>query len=81
MLRNRGLLPSQIAILIQEQIDCGYAVMQECGLILASKGKDYLDRFYQSVSYKEKAKWILPQEQYYGKPLSEDTIVLPPRKI
>ncbi|QNO17678.1 hypothetical protein [Caproicibacterium amylolyticum] len=80
-LSRRGLTPSQIAILIQEQIDCGNIVTDESGLNLTLAGEKYLQQYFKSEDCKKKDTWILPQDYYRTNPISKFDIVLPPKQI
>lgn len=78
-LRRRGLTHSQIAILLQKQIESNYVVITESDVLLTDFGEEVLAANLAALKCKSKDSWILPQDAYYRKPLSKSAIVLPPK--
>lgn len=79
-LRQRGLTPSQIAILVDQEVNAGNLVTSLKGIELTSKGKQILEQHYKEQNISGSTQWILPQNCYYHEPLSQSIIVLP-RKL
>ena len=75
-LRKRNLTHAQIAMLIQEQIDLGFLEMNNDELKVTDSGYEYLNEEIKKLNGNERA-WILPQENYYRKPISPNKIILP----
>lgn len=76
-LRNRGLTHAQIAILLQNQIDNGFASITESGVALTELGEEVLAQHLAALGRKIQYPWILPQDVYYRKPVSKWEIMLP----
>lgn len=76
-LRDRGLSNSQIALLLKKQVELGNLVVNRSGVKLTNTGREVLTSGFNELKYKPKDSWILPQEKYYNKPISEKKIVLP----
>lgn len=76
-LRKRGLTHAQIAVLLQKQIDSNYVAITESGVSLTDLGEEVLNENLVALRYTAKDLWILPQDSYYRKPLSQNTIILP----
>lgn len=76
-LRKRGLTHTQIAALLQKHIDSSYVTITDSGVLLTDLGEKVLEENLAALKYKPKDSWILPQDIYYRKPLSEKVIVLP----
>ena len=79
-LRQRGLTPSQIAILVDQEVNAGNLVTSLRGIQLTPKGKQILEQHYKEQNVSGPDQWILPQKCYYREPLKETTIILP-RKL
>lgn len=76
-LRRRGLTHAQIATLLQRQLDSERAAVTESGVVLTGIGEEVLSQHLAELERKPQYPWILPQEDYYRKPLSKWEIVLP----
>ena len=76
-LRQRGLTPSQIAMLVDQEVNAGNLVTSLRGIQLTPRGKQILDQHYKEQNVSGSDQWILPQKCYYHEPLKETTIVLP----
>ena len=79
-LRQRGLAPSQIAMLVDQEVNAGNLVASIKGIKLTQRGEQILTQHYKDQRVSGPDQWILPQKCYYHEPLKEKTIVLP-RKI
>lgn len=79
-LRKKGLSHSQIAMLLQKAIDSGYVEYHEDVILLTATGKEVLKESLESLNYSGKNSWVLPQKEYYRKPVSSKVVFLP-RKI
>lgn len=77
MLRKKGLTHSQIALLLNEQIQNGLATYEDNIIVLTNKGISVLEEQLNTLGNNS---WILPQESYYNKPISKNAVILP-RKI
>lgn len=80
-LRQQGLTPSQIAFLVQEQVEAGNLETSIDGLTITSAGKEILELHSKESKTIGSAQWILPQSCYYREPLDQTKIVLPKKKI
>lgn len=76
-LRKRGLTHAQIAALLQKHLDNGCATITESGVALTRLGEEVLAQRLKALEHRPQYPWILPQEDYYRKPLSKWEIVLP----
>lgn len=79
-LRKRGLAPAQIALLIEDQINCGNLFVTEDSIILTAEGESALKAFERRMNLNGADSWIQPQEQMYCEPLDSNIIILPKRK-
>lgn len=77
LLRQKGLSHSQISALLQTQIDLGYITISESHTSLTASGKEKLKIEFEFLNLMDKDSWILPQEVYYNKPISQKVIFLP----
>ena len=80
-LRQRGLTPSQIALLLQKQADAGNIDISIDGLSITDTGKQVLVHYYNEHSISGPSQWILPQESYYCQPMEKTKIILPKKKF
>ena len=76
-LTKRNLSHAQIAMLIQELIDKEFLIMEEDKLQVTDAGFNYLNDNLKRLNIKDKEAWILPQENYYTKPISFTDVILP----
>lgn len=76
-LRQRGLTPSQIAVLVNQQVEAGNLITSLEGIHLTQKGRLTLEQHYREQNVSGPNQWILPQKCYYHEPLKETTIILP----
>ncbi len=74
---KRGLSHAQIAMLIQKLIDKDFLVMDEDKLQVTDIGYKYLKDNLKQLNIKDKEAWILPQENYYTKPIGFTDVILP----
>ena len=79
-LRQRGLAPSQIAMLVDQEVEAGNMVTSLKGIELTPKGRQILEQNYKEQNISGPDQWILPQKCYYRNPLSQSTVVLPRKK-
>lgn len=75
-LRQRGLTPAQITVLIRKQVEAGNLEVSLDGIQLTPAGKAALDQHYKAHKVSGPAQWILPQKCHYRKPLPKTTVVL-----
>lgn len=80
-LRQRGLTPSQIATLVQEQVDAGTLETSIEGIKLTETGKQILAQYYKEKKVSGSSQWILPQKYYHRESLPKTRVVLPKKKI
>lgn len=80
-LRQRGLTPSQIALLIQEQISAGNLESSLDGLTITTEGIKVLEQYNKEHNSTGSTQWIMPQKCFYREPLDQTTIVLPKKKV
>lgn len=80
-LRQRGLTPSQIALLVQEQISAGNLESSIEGLAITAAGIKVLEQYNKEHNSAGSTQWILPQNCFYREPLDQSTVVLPKKKI
>ena len=80
-LRQQGLTPSQIAFLVQEQINEGNLESSIDGLTITVAGKKTLEQYNKENNPTKSKQWIMPQTCYYREPIDQTTIVLPKKKI
>lgn len=76
-LRQRGLTPSQIAMLVEKEAEAGNLATSLKGISLTPKGRQILEQNYKEQNVSGPDQWILPQKCYYRSPLPETTVVLP----
>ncbi len=80
-LRQRGLTPSQIALLIQEQISAGNLESSIDGLAITTSGIKLLEQYNKERNVVGSTQWILPQDCFYRDPVDQTKVVLPKKKI
>ena len=76
-LRKRGISYSQIATLVEQQIQYGNIKPSDYRLMLTKKGKAVLKKNLDKIYHRTKDQWILPQEHLYKEPIPKDKILLP----
>lgn len=79
-LRQRGLTPSQITVLIQKQVEAGTLEASVDGIRLTPAGRNALEQYYKAHNVSGPAQWILQQECHYRAPLSRSAVILPRKK-
>ena len=77
ILLQRGYSYSQVANLLKKQETVGNIIIDDKGVRLTEAGRTVLNDGFKESQYKGKNTWILPQEQFYTKPISAKVIVLP----
>ena len=80
-LRQQGLTPSQIAFLVQEQINAGNLESSIDGLTITTTGKQTLEQYHKEHHPTKSKQWIMPQKCYYREPIDQTTVILPKKKI
>ena len=78
---QRGYTPSQIAMLVEEQVEAGTVKSSVDGLSLTPEGLELLEQYRKKRNLAGPNDWIMPQTCYYRDPLDLNRIVLPRKKI
>lgn len=76
-LHKRGLTSSQIALLLEEQIEIGNIQSSPEGLSLTEAGENLLREGLKKLKLSGPNAWILPQEHLYIEPIDPETIIIP----
>ena len=76
-LHKRGLTSSQIALLLEEQIEIGNIQSSSEGLSLTEAGENSLREGLKKLKLSGPSAWILPQEHLYLEPIDPETIIIP----
>ena len=78
VLRMKGYAHSQIALLIQDVLEKGYAeISDNSNIALTTSGKKVLSDYYHKNRLHGSAQWIMPQENYRVPQIKKHVIVFP----
>ncbi len=74
-IRNQGYTYSQIAQAIAEAENKGFLEMVDNRLLVTDVGKEYVEKANKRTSQGGSANWIIPQGQYYKKPVDRHAVL------
>lgn len=77
LLLDRGLSYSQVANIIQLQIELNNVVVDGYELKLTQQGRELLEKYYKVTNANIEDRWIVPQDYHYHKPINKYTVILP----
>lgn len=74
-IRKQGYTYSQIAQAIAEAENKGFLEMVDNRLLVTDVGKEYVEKANKRTSQGGSANWIIPQGQYYTKPVHRHAVL------
>ena len=74
-IRKQGYTYSQIAQAIVEAENKGFLEMVDNRLLVTDVGKEYVEKANKRTSQGGSANWIIPQGQYYKKPVHRHAVL------
>lgn len=74
-IRKQGYTYSQIAQAIAEAENKGFLEMVDNRLLVTDVGKEYVEKANKHTSQGGSANWIIPQGQYYKKPVHRQAVL------